>query len=840
MIVPRAKRALVAVVALLLSLSSARAYYHFVHYTGRTSPFSPIQEKFDLSRLPNKTVVFFVSDMGPSQFLQNDSFPSVLSQIRTAARVWNAVDTSDLRVAFGGLYTKGTPQSTPAGEIVFEELPPGVRGFGGPTATAEITNGPNGPFVPILRAIIRLNKDLTLQPGPSYSEGFLLTVVHEMGHALGLQHTLTSSAMATNTTRATSRARPIDEDDMAGLSLLYPNAKFAASTGSIAGRVTSGGQGVHLASVVALRQSGPAVSALSNPDGTYRIEGLAPGEYFVYVRPLPPATDTDLGPAEILLPIDPDGNAVPAGAPFGTIFYPSGRSPSQATSLTVNAAATVDSVNFAVQRRDSEAIYAVTTYSFIDQNAIRPGYLNTAPGTGTLVAAGAGLTVNGNPAPGLNVQVVGDSARLVPGSLRAYGSPYSYLALDVQFSLFAGTGARHLVFSLPEDVYVQPSALYLVQRKPPSINSITQTGSGLVTVTGSNLAADSRIFFDGLPAATRSFEESSGTAVVSPPPGASNQTASVSVFNSDGQNSFFTQPQPPVYHYENSGPPSATFSPNALPAGAEALIDISGVNTRFIEGDTFIGLGSSDVYVRRVWVLSPTRVLANVSVSPAAAQTTSLAGVISGFRVAAQPSGFHILPPRPHAPVVHPQLVNTAEGQTGIYSGAIVTLYGSNLSSGANASITLNDIPARLLYTSPTQINLVVPPGLSLGPAILRLSNGAENSYPVVIAIDPPPPIITGVKTSGGDRVDANRPARSGDVLSVSVTGLADPGTQLSVTRLRLKLNGIDHTATAVLSDASSVQVQFVVSNSVPASSQASLTVSMDARTSLPYYIPVK
>src|SRR5262249_57426270 len=81
----------------------ALASYHYIHYNGRTAPYIPIYEKFNLAALPNNTVTVFVSDQGPAVYAPNDSFGSVLSQIKQAAAAWNSVAASDLRVAFGGL-----------------------------------------------------------------------------------------------------------------------------------------------------------------------------------------------------------------------------------------------------------------------------------------------------------------------------------------------------------------------------------------------------------------------------------------------------------------------------------------------------------------------------------------------------------------------------------------------------------------------------------------------------------------------------------------------------------------------------------------------------------------
>ncbi len=56
----------------------------------RNAPYNPVPEKYDLTALPNKTVTFYVTDTGPSIYSGNDSFASVISQIRQAAGAFAA------------------------------------------------------------------------------------------------------------------------------------------------------------------------------------------------------------------------------------------------------------------------------------------------------------------------------------------------------------------------------------------------------------------------------------------------------------------------------------------------------------------------------------------------------------------------------------------------------------------------------------------------------------------------------------------------------------------------------------------------------------------------------
>ena len=105
------------------------------------------------------------------------------------------------------------------------------------------------------------------------------------------------------------------------------------------------------------------------------------------------------------------------------------------------------------------------------------------------------------------------------------------------------TGPEHLLFTLPDDIFVLPQALQIVQDPPPAVTAVTPNADGTVTVTGTGLNAGSSVFFDSLPgqvtvpyARPADSNSQSGSFTVMPPPGASGQTATITVYNTDGQN----------------------------------------------------------------------------------------------------------------------------------------------------------------------------------------------------------------------------------------------------------------------------------------------------------------
>src|SRR5258708_36264683 len=501
-------------------------------------------------------------------------------------------------------------------------------------------------------SLLRLRRDLGQQltvygaQAASFSEMFSVTLVHEFGHTLGLQHTLTSSVMSTLVTSPATKSQPLGLDDIAGISLLYPTPDYLATVGSISRRVTlTNGNGVNLASVVAICSSSPAISTLTNPDGSYQINGVPPGQYFIYVHPLPPALQGESSPANIVYPKDPGGRDItPNYTAFATQFYPGTRDAQQAQAVFVYAANVTAVQTFKVNSLPFEPVHSVRVYGFSPSNVA----LTSAPvelGLSTsvpLVAAGAGLLQSNNTVTsGLTVSTLGTVAQV--SDLRLAYAGLSYVAVNLKLGLGPGPGPKHLLFSTKDDLYVLPSGFTVVANMPPSITSVSSTtdanGNRALAIAGTNFAPDTRIFFDGMAAVIEQVN-SDGSLVVLPPQAPGGYTPNVLARNSDGQTSLFLQVNPVTYTYDPADLPSLTVSPTFLAPGGDITVDVIGTATSFVDGQTVVGFGTSDVTIKKVTVLSPTHLSAVVT--PNVFVPTSSINITTGLRLISQSLGNQI------------------------------------------------------------------------------------------------------------------------------------------------------------------------------------------------------
>ena len=824
-----ARQALLLAFGLLGFSVVAPAYYYWAFYPSGDGPFTPVPGRFDVARLPDRTVQYFISAQGPAGLVPSDTQTAIFSEIQQAAATWSQVPGSALRLRFGGIAStvntasgQATLLATPGIDVIFDDdMPPGILAQTKPTFPEDLSflySNPKNPatFVPILRSRIQLRSDLAKGNQASYSDAFFLTLVHEFGHAVGLQHSLTSGVMSTAITRATLKGTPLSPDDVAGVAHLYPSAAFPVSylpsypqnTGSITGRVSLREAGVRLASVVALAASGvnngTAISAMTNPDGSYQIDGLPPGSYYVYAHALPPALAGERSPANILAPADPQGDDFSAQTEFATQLYPGTQEWTRAKQVNVAPQAVSGKIDFAVVPRQSAPIHSLETYGYEQSVPIAsPPLVGKTRNSIVFHAFGATVNHEQQMAPGLRVGVIGSAAAIEKNSLKYYTQ--GYLLMTVATAEVAGPTPVALALNLNDDLYILPAAFTVVSAAHPSITSLTQTsdeqGTALAILGGSHLDANSRIRFDGAVAPLRAIQDD-GSLVVAVPPAPTGHTATVAAANPDGQSSLQAlaegATERPLYSYGLHDTPVITAEPASLTPGRDTWIAIKGVNTHFADGGTTVGLGSSEVTVRQVWVRNPTFALVNVSVSAAIdvsqvslTVTTGLESLQTQDPLAIGPNNYG--PASLRLPVLNlatglagvPQrgtlqvlTVGLADGsRPGILGGAL-----SKLAEGAKIAptgwaVTIGGLPSSFGLDRNGTLTAQIPDGAAPGPNVLQLVAPDGTQYPpVLVQVDPAPPVIQAVARilvdGSTQALDADHPASPGDTLVLSVAGI--------------------------------------------------------------------
>jgi uncharacterized protein (TIGR03437 family) len=469
--------------------------------------------------------------------------------------------------------------------------------------------------------------------------------------------------------------------------------------------------------------------------------------------------------------------------------------------------------------------------SFIDVNK-NPGVIIVGPSTAATM-----------PTP-QSVTMLGFAPATVSATLPPQVIPYpDNTAISIYYPLPPGTptGPRHLVLNFGTDIYVMPYSVNVVDSGPPSITSVSPNGDGTLTIGGTNLGPDSRIFFDSMQAVQGPFNGNNavGSIQVTPPQGAPGQVATVTAYNSDGQNSLLLNSTTPLIL--SSAPPTYTYpasvagqissvTPASLPAGSSAAVDITASGTNFVDGQVSVGFGSGDVTVRRVWVLSPTHLVANVVVAPNAALGFSELSIVSGMQVVSQPNGFLVQPARSGVPTIALPVVNPA-GLEQLLPGGAGVIYGQNLGTLGGVTITLNSQTAQPVFANGTQVNFLVPAGLPTGPATLVLTNGGASSLPVMVQINASVPGIAAVSAPAG-LLSAGTILSPDDPITITATGLDASLANNYVGRLRVTIAGVDMDVQQVTPLAAGIfQIQAVITQSFGAG-QVPLAVIVDGACS--------
>jgi uncharacterized protein (TIGR03437 family) len=125
-------------------------------------------------------------------------------------------------------------------------------------------------------------------------------------------------------------------------------------------------------------------------------------------------------------------------------------------------------------------------------------------------------------------------------------------------------------------------------------------------------------------------------------------------------------------------------------------------------------------------------------------------------------------------------VINAASfAQAPVVPGSLATITGSAL-TGKNVSVSFNGLPATVLFSNASQINLLVPQALaSLSSAQLSVAVDGQTSLPVTVQVAPfEPGIFAGALLNQDSTVNSiSNGAAAGSVIYFYATGLSGPGT---------------------------------------------------------------
>ena len=278
------------VILLLLSLLSASVAYGYSHILANNGG------RLVMTHWTNRHVKFYLNSQGC-----HDVEMATLEKIADAvAQTWSAVSSATVTVEFVGttdaLPSALTNRADGINVLYFDNtnriIPPN-SGILGVTYVSYNNDG----TIEDTDIILNDAEWNLAQPNSDGTTMLQALLTHEMGHALGLDHSTLNEPPELQPSLYPYFAggeSTLETDDKAGISCVYPDDSFDNDYGAVKGRVMiSESRGVFGGNVVLtdVKTSHKVVAAFSGMEsitgGEYTIKGIPPGQYRLDLLPIP-------------------------------------------------------------------------------------------------------------------------------------------------------------------------------------------------------------------------------------------------------------------------------------------------------------------------------------------------------------------------------------------------------------------------------------------------------------------------------------------------------------------------------------------------------------------------
>jgi hypothetical protein len=269
-------------------------------------------------------------------------------------------------------------------------------------------------------------------------------------------------------------------------------------------------------------------------------------------------------------------------------------------------------------------------------------------------------------------------------------------------------------------------------------------------------------------------------------------------------------------------------------AGTSVMLEIQGASTNFLAGKTAVGFGTSDIAVRQMWVLSPTRLLLNITVDPKAKLGTTAVTVSTGIQLVTLGTQLQVRPAEANQISLLLPIVNDATGLAGAPGGSTISMRATNVPADIRGwLVTINGVRTPIERTADGRLLAPVANGMEAGPQAIQLIPGNGLTVPpVLFQIDRQPPVIANVSSAPSLAATAQTQFHAGDRVTLLIANL-DAGDAPVREDVEVRVAGLVQRVEVLEAQPDGTfKVEFLISADVPVGDAQSVTVRVGTRVS--------